>query len=344
MRRFCVLLLSVLLAACGSQSAVELLELHGETMGTTWSVSVVVPPRMLTRERLVELTGEALAGVDSRMSTYRDDSELVRFNRSRSTGWFPVSQPTATVVIEALRISELSSGAFDPTVGPLVELWGFAGRPAGELPPAPDALAAARARVGYRALEARTTPPALRKRRPDLALDLSGIAKGYAVDVVAEQLVGAGAQHFLVEIGGELRAAGRNRSGQPWRVAVEQPSLARGRVQSLVALRNEAIATSGSYRNFAVRGERRFAHIIDPETGAPPSDELVSVSVIAPNAMRADGLATALFALGPARGLALAEREGLGVLFLLAGPDGLSERSTASYEARRLPVAPRGGD
>jgi thiamine biosynthesis lipoprotein len=333
-----LLLFPTLLAACGAPQA-PVLELRGETMGTSYAVEIVDPPPALTRDVLDAATAESLARVDSRMSTWRDDSELMRFNRSRSTQWFPISEDTAIVVAEALHVSELSEGAFDPTVRPLVELWGFAGVPAATLPPAPEGLARARARVGFRDLRARQTPPALRKARADLELDLSGIAKGYAVDLVAEQLARAGATDFLVEIGGELRGSGLNRRGEAWRIAVEQPTLERGRVQSLVALRGEAIATSGSYRNFAARGVQRFAHVLDPHTGAPVGDALVSVSVLAPSAMRADALATALFALGPERGLALAEREDLAVLFLIAGRSGLVERSNAAFDARRIPAA-----
>ena len=330
----------LLALACDAPPASEVLEIGGETMGTRFAVAVVRPPPALTHAALEALTAQVLAGVDERMSTYRDDSELVRFNRSRSTRWFPVSEETALVAREALRVSELSGGAFDPTLGPLVELWGFGPTPAERLPPARDALDRARARVGFQKLDARAAPPALRKRRPDIELDLSGIAKGYAVDAIASRLAQAGAADFLVEVGGELRASGRNRRGEAWRIAVEQPLLERGRVQSLVALRDEAIATSGSYRNFATRGARRFTHVLDPQTGAPSDDPLVSVSVVAPTAMRADALATALFALGAERGRSLAEREQLPVLFLVAEADGLRERSSPSFDARRLAAAP----
>lgn len=328
--------LPLLLAAACAEPRTPSLALDGETMGTRYAVEVVHPPLTLTREALASLSADALAQVDDRMSTWREDSELMRFNRSRSTEWFPVSAQTAFVVAEALRVGALSSGAFDPTVRPLVQLWGFAGEPAVTLPPPPGALDGARARVDFRRLHARAAPPALRKERADLEVDLSGIAKGYAVDLLAERLLEAGAADFLIEIGGELRAAGRNRRGEAWRVAVEQPAYERGRAQCLVSLRDEAIATSGSYRNFAARGGRRFGHILDPDTGAPPDGALVSVSVVTASAARADGLATALFAMGLERGLALAERERLAVLFLVAGAGGVREHSNAAFDARRI--------
>ncbi|NNL65754.1 MAG: FAD:protein FMN transferase [Myxococcales bacterium] len=325
-----------LLAACGAPPGPDVLELRGETMGTDYAVTVVDPPPALTLTVLEAATAEALARVDSLMSTYREDSELMRFNRSAGTDWFPVAAETALVVGEALRISELSGGAFDPTIRPLASLWGFAGFTATTLPPPDAALAQARARVDFRQLRVRSAPPALRKGRPDLELDLSGIAKGYAIDLIAERLAAEGARDFLVEIGGELRASGLNARGEAWRVAVEQPMLDRGRIQSVLELRDESIATSGSYRNFTTRGAERFAHILDPETGAPTEHTLVSVSVVAPTAMRADALATALFALGPERGFALAARERLPVLFLVAAGDHVRERASAPFEARRI--------
>ncbi|NNL68290.1 MAG: FAD:protein FMN transferase [Myxococcales bacterium] len=333
---------AVVLTACRVDPAPEALELRGETMGTTYAVAVTRTSSQLTRETVEDAAVGILARVDSLMSTWREDSELTRFNRSRGSEWFAVSQETALVVEEALRVSELSSGAFDPTVLPLVELWGFAGAPVESLPPARGALSHARGRVDARQLRVRATPPALRKERANLEVDLSSIAKGYAVDRIAEALTAIGATDFLVEIGGELRAAGRNRRGEAWRVAVEQPTLERGRVQTLVALRDEAIATSGSYRNYAARGGERFAHILDPATGAPPASGVVSTSVVSPTAMRADALATALFAMGPERGVELAEREGVGVLFLVIDEDGLRELSNAAFDARRIPAAPPG--
>lgn len=330
-----------LLIAVGCTAACELgrypgvLEIRGEGMGTGYSVTVAQPPPSLDRAVLEVMTSEVLERVDARMSTWRDDSELMRFNRSDTREWFPVSAETAFVVGEALRVSALSDGAFDPTVGPLVKLWGFGGDPAELIPPPSERLAETRERIGFRHLRVRDAPPALRKDRPRVELDLSGVAKGYAVDALAERLSEAGALHFLVEIGGELRARGRNARGDPWRVAIERPALARGHVQAIVSLSDASVATSGHYRNFAVRGDARFSHILDPRSARPVRSELVSVSVIAPTAARADALATALLVLGPEAGWALADREGLAVLFLLEAPEGIRERSTARFDARR---------
>ena len=328
------LALGLILFACGSDGE-SLLEIRGETMGTDYAVRVADPPASLGRASLRALTVEVLGRVDARLSTWRDDSELVRFNRSGGEGWFPVSAETAFVVREALAVSELSGGAFDPTLGPLVALWGFGREPAPTLPPPAEALAGLRDRIGYRHLSVREGPPALRKTLAPLSLDLSGVAKGYAVDAVAERLARAGARHFLVEIGGEVRASGTNARGETWRVAIERPELVRGRIHSVLALRDAAVATSGHYRNFAVRGAERFSHVLDPRTARPVRGPLISVSVVAATAARADALATALLVLGPEEGFGLAEREDLAVLFLIEADEGLRERSTARFDAYR---------
>lgn len=321
--------------ACDPGRQPRRIEIRGETMGTQYSVVVARPPASVDRAALEAMTSEVLERIDARMSTWRDDSELMRFNRSDTSEWFPVSAETAFVVGEALRVSAVSDGALDPTVGPLVRLWGFGRDPAEVVPPAAERLGEVRERVGFRKLRVRDAPPALRKAGPRVELDLSAVAKGYAVDAIAERLSAAAAEHFLVEVGGELRARGSNARGDPWRVAIERPALERGHVQAIVDLVDAAVATSGHYRNFAVRGDARFSHILDPRTARPVKSALVSVSVIAPTAARADALATALLVLGPEAGFSLANREDLAVLFLLEAPDGFRERATEPFEALR---------
>lgn len=334
-------LLAAAPAACDRTHAQDAIRVRGRAMGTTWSVVVAHPKASLSHARLRSLVSQVLDRVDARMSTWRDDSELMRFNRSDTRDWFGVSPETALVAREALRIGVLSDGAFDPTVGPLVDLWGFGRAPVGVLPPAAEALARARARVGFRHLHVRDAPPALRKDRPDVELDLSAVAKGYAVDAVAERLADLALEHFLVEVGGELSARGRNAEGDAWRVGIERPALERGRVEALVRLDDESVATSGPYRNFEVRGDRRYGHVLDPRTGEPVRSDLMSVSVIAARAMHADALATALLVLGPEAGFALAQREGLAVLFLERAGDGWRERSTPEFDARRIAAGRR---
>ena len=277
---------------------------------------------------------QRLDRVEERMSHYRPDSEVSRFNGARSTAPQPMSAETLGVVAEALAVSRESGGAFDVTVGPLVDAWGFG--PAGRAPAAPEeaALAALRTRVGFGLLEIDSAASTLRKRRAEVVIDLSAIAKGYAVDAVASLLAELGVRNYLVEIGGELRAAGANEEGAPWRVAIERPAAGAPAAQRIVPLTDAAIATSGDYRNFYNLDGARVAHMIDPRTGRPASHGLRSVSVIAERCSLADARSTALAVLGPDDGHALAVERGWAALFVTQDGTGrLVERETPAFAA-----------
>lgn len=301
-------------------------------MGTSYSVKAVRLPHEVATDRLQADVDAILRQVNDRMSTYDDDSELSRFNQSRSTDWVKVSTDLLTVVDEALRVSHLSGGAFDVTVGPLVDLWGFGPGPASGEIPTEDQIQAAATKVGYQRLHVRDSPPALRKDDPDLYVDLSAIAKGYGVDQVAAYLEGVGIQSYLVEIGGELRAKGEKGPQTPWRIGIEQPTPAERRVQEIILIRDGAVATSGDYRNFFEVGDQRFSHAIDPRTRRPVTHDLASVTVISASAMHADAMATALLVMGAEAGFQLAQRENLAAYFLVDNGEGFSERSTSAFQ------------
>lgn len=322
-------------AACGGDPGGRV-ELAGETMGTRWSVTLLAPPARSDWRAEIE---QVLARIDVELSTWREDSELSRFNASRSDAWFPVSSETARVVAEALEVSRRTDGAFDPTLRPLVELWGFAARPVRALPPEAAALERARARTGAGAVEVRSEPPALRKHIPDLELDLSAIAPGFGVDAVAERLVSLGAARLLVEIGGELRCVGAGPRDGAWHVAIERPQQGAADWQRVLALRDAAVATSGTYRNFVEIAGERFSHLLDPRTGAPVRHRLVSASVVAPSTSLADAFATGLLVLGPEAGLRVAEREGLAAFFVALRDGRLVESHSPAF-APYLAVAP----
>ncbi|MBN2887213.1 MAG: FAD:protein FMN transferase [Chromatiaceae bacterium] len=311
----CALLVLAVVSGCSSPRD-AILELKGRTMGTSYSIKLAEPPSELDSVALQGRIDARLEQINARMSTYRPDSELSRFNASRSLDWFPVSRELAQLVAQAKAVHDLSGGAFDVTVGPAVDLWGFGPKPAPTEPPDATTIAAVRERIGSDKLEARLDPPALRKTRADLAVDLSAIAKGYGVDAVARLLDEAGIAHYLVEIGGELRARGHKPDANPWRIAIERPNPLAREVYRVVELRDAAMATSGDYRNFIQWGDRHYSHAIDPQTAQPVTHSLASVSVIAADCATADALATALLVLGPERGLALAEREGLAAFFV----------------------------
>ena len=316
---------------------------RGETMGTTYSVQLADPPAGVTPKAARAAVEGELAAVNRQMSTWDRASELSRFNVSSSTDWFPVSPETAAVVALALEIAEASGGAFDPTVGPLVDLWGFGDAPRPTRVPTDAELAAARELVGWRKLHARGDPPALRKDAGGLTVNVSAVAKGHGVDRVAGRLAALGATDFLVEIGGELRAAGTKAGGAPWAAGVEVPTDdvtgAHREVLRAVPLALEpsaaALATSGNYRNFYDLNGERVVHTIDPRTGRPvAAGDLAAVSVLAADCATADALATAGMVLGTDAARRLLDRRGAAALLLVRSGGAVVEVPTAEW--RRL--------
>ena len=322
-----------MLAACSAeQSGDGPIVVTGPTMGTSYSVKLYAGADEIDSEMLETGINALLERINDQMSTYRPDSELSRFNASRELDWFPVSAETARVVHEALGMSNLSGGAFDVTVGPLVNLWGFGPERKDAGLPTAQAIVATMDRVGYRKLAARSSPPALRKQRPDVYVDLSAIAKGFAVDEVAGLLDEHRITSYLVEIGGELRARGVKPDGSPWKVAIERPAPGQRSIQTVVALGDVAIATSGDYRNFLVKGGKHYSHTIDPRTGKPVTHALASVSVIRPTAMPADALATAIMVMGPEAGFRLAVSEKIAAQLVVKSAEGFEARATPEFQ------------
>ncbi len=306
-------------------------------MGTHYSVVLAPPPDAATRDSLAALIAQRLEQINGEMSTYREDSSLSRFNRSTSTDWQAVPAALSDLVARANAISAQTEGAYDITVGPLVELWGFGASGRRDTPPPAAQIAARLAAVGFDKLEVRTQPPALRKRIPGLQVDLSSIAKGWAVDEIAALLDAHDIRGYLVEIGGDLVVRGDKGGGRPWRVAIERPLADRRAVQRIVALRDVAVATSGDYRNFFASGGQHYTHTIDPRTGHSVQHTLAAVTVFAGRAADADAWATALLALGDRDGPATAERAGIRALFVVRDAGGLREiRSSALQRAGLL--------
>lgn len=306
-------------------------------MGTTYSIRLADAP--LGRRELVRLQTDvdaALAEVNRQMSTYQPDSEISRFNRAGANEPVAISADFANVLSRALVLAESTGGAFDPTVGALVNLWGFGPDGLRREVPTADQIAAARQQVGWRHL--RLTPDGrLAKDIPDLQLDLGAIAKGFGVDRVAALLRERGIRNFLVEIGGETLGEGLNVQGEPWRVGVLKPDGSADLHGVARLTGGKAIATSGDYRNFYRDENGRIqAHIIDPRTAAPVRHAVASVSVLADDCLTADALATALFVLGPDEGLPLlaARFPGVEALFLLRSEDGgFTESASPGFAA-----------
>lgn len=331
-----MLLMPLLMSGCAREAEIVL---SGPTMGTTYTVKAVAAPPDVTAAHLRETIDNVLATVDRQMSGYRPDSELSRFNASRSTDWFAVSPEMSTVVAAAQGIAERSGGALDITVAPLVALWGFG--PAGEQASLPDEarLQDVRRRIGHSKLSTRAEPPAVRKDIAELSIDLNAVAPGYAVDLMIERLEALGIRNCMVDIGGEVRVLGQGPTG-PWRIAVEKPADGEPEPYLILELDRVAVATSGEYRHSRMREGRRLSHSIDPRTARPVDHDLASVVVIADTALEADGWATAFNVLGSEQGYALASRLGLSALFIHRKDGELQHRATPGFE-RYLANAPR---
>lgn len=315
-------------AATDTASA-ALRELRGLSMGTTWSVKLVAAAAALPAlERGIQAR---LDEVVAQMSTWETGSDISRYNRAEAGSVHALPAAFADVLQAALALAADTDGAYDPTIGPLTDLWGFGPAGARAQAPASAPLAQARERVDWRRLRFDAARNEL--LQPGGAyLDFSSIAKGYGVDRVADWLLAQGVADCLVEVGGELRGHGRKPDGGAWRVAVEQPGH-EDQTAAVIALDGLAIATSGDYRRYFQRDAQRYSHTLDPRTGAPIEHALASVTVLHERCMHADALATALTVLGVRAGLAYANRRQLAALFVAREGDGFVTHSTPGFVA-----------
>ena len=309
--------------------ALDVYALHGETMGTTWSIKLVAPPRhalALVRESIERVLDRIVA----QMSTWIADSDISRFNRAGPGTWHELPAGFYEVLQYALTVSDDTDGAFDPAVGALVDLWGFG--PRGRRAECPGDAAINHARVQCRRLKLASGRRALQPG--GMQLDLSGVAKGFAVDCVAQRLDRLGIADHLVEIGGELRGTGVKPDGTPWWVALEgSQSCADMMPETVVALHGFSVATSGdAVRHFEIDG-RHYSHTIDPRIGYPIPHRMAAVTVLHRRCMCADALATALAVLGPEAGFEHAATHGIAARFIVRCPDGPQERITPAYSA-----------
>ncbi|MEM9257067.1 MAG: FAD:protein FMN transferase [Pseudomonadota bacterium] len=322
---FCLLLVSLL----GCQQRPDVVKLTGPTMGTIWHVTYVSGTATVSEREIAEGISQQLEAVNSSMSTYRDGSEINRINAAPEGDWIALSPSFAAVLSTALAVGSASRGAYDVTVGPLVDLWGFGPEGAVTEVPGDDSIRAMLGRIGHDQLEFEAAGQRLRKRGA-LELDFSSLAKGYGVDRISDWLLAQGVGRFLVEVGGEIRTAGLSGRGDLWRVAIEQPEAGARNVAATVALRDLALATSGDYRNFFTVDGVQYSHTIDPRSGYPIDHPLVSVTVAHPSGMFADAWATALLALGEeAEAVALAQA--LAVYFIHRSDEGYEHSYTPEF-------------
>ncbi|MFT5351167.1 MAG: thiamine biosynthesis lipoprotein [Planctomycetota bacterium] len=328
---FVFLLYSFCIAGCEQETKPSpLLTLGGLTMGTTYTIKINEAGMSLPVEKINAEINNILIDINGKMSTYIDDSELSRINQSTSLSWIPVSPDLYQLLNDAINISQLSNGSFDITVGPLVNLWGFGPNKSQEIPGTSE-ISEALSRTGFQQITLRHSPPALQKRRADIYIDLSGIAKGYAVDKIAEYLEQQNIDNYMVEIGGEIRAKGVNKVAFAWRIGIEKPEVEKRGVQRVIKLDNIAMATSGDYRNYFEEDGKRYSHTIDPHSGFPITHDLASVTVLHKFTAWADALATAFLVMGKDAAYEIAEKENLAVLFLQRTETGYKETYTDAF-------------
>lgn len=326
----------LLLLLATSAPAEEPLRINGPTMGSYYSV-VIDTPGQASQKQLQQDIEAIFARISSMMSTWDNNSEISRFNASDTCNWFPVSPEFAFVAAEALRVHELTEGSLDVTIAPLIDAWGFGSSGKKTIPP-PEVIQTALRKIGSRHLQVRNDPPAIRRCVPGLQISLNSLAPGYAADLVSELLRARGLERHVVDVGGEIHAGRCKLNGAPWRLGVESPL---GGLHTAVEMTDSSIATSGDYRNFFIINDRRYAHVLDPRSGYPVEDPPASVSVIHASAMTADAIATGMMVLGPQRGLQIARRQKLDVMFLVVHKDGsMEEFSVGRFADSEQPATP----
>lgn len=316
-----------LLSGCGGD---RLQSLSGPTMGSTWSVQYVQhangPAASLVQAEVEGILSE----VDRQMSTYRSDSDIERFNGLPANSCQPMPEPVLQLVRVGEQLSRDSDGAFDLTVEPLLDLWGFGPQGREEKVPSASALAEVRQRVGHGHL--RIEGRELCKDAP-VEVDFNSIAAGYAVDRMAARLAQLGIDSFLAEATGELKAVGRKPDGTPWRIALEEPRDDQQVAQRVIAVDGYGVSTSGDYRNYFEQDGQRYSHTFDARLGRPITHRLASVTVIHPSALMADGLSTLLLILGPEAGWEYAEKHAIAGFFVMRADTGFVTRSNPAFDA-----------
>lgn len=334
-QRFIFLFTAIIFLSACTKAQTPLVAISGETMGTTYNIKYVnhqAQGKAVTASEVKADVDALLVKTNQLMSTYITDSELSQLNKSVAGTAYPISAQTEYVIEEAIRLNTLSQGKLDITVGPLVNLWGFGPQARPDSLPSHEALDEVSKYVG---IDKFTLENGMLTKHHDLVyIDLSTIAKGYAVDKIAQLLESKSIHNYLVEIGGEMRVAGTKPHNQNWLIAIEKPITHERGIQRIIHIGDNAIASSGDYRNYFEEAGVRYSHLIDPTTAYPIQHNLVAVSVVAKTSISADGLATALIVMGKNAGLEMAEANNIAALFITKEGDEFVEYTTSAFNAQ----------
>jgi FAD:protein FMN transferase len=329
---FALLLIVFVLPGC--QKSPREAEVSGEAQGTTYHIKLVLDNTSPSLEEIRRQISATLAEIDAQMSNYREDSEISRINRLERTTWLPVSQEIADLLVIAHKVYERSDGCYDLTVKPLFDLWGFSRQE--NRVPTQDEIDALLPHIGMSLLEVDAVNQRIRKKDPKLKIDLSSIAQGYSVGVVARNLEALGIRNYLVEIGGEMMVKGRKANGNDWRVAVQTPTPLTREIQKIIDVREQsgtAIMTAGTYQHFFEENGQTYSHILNPKTGRPVTHHLRSVTVMHDDPAWADAWDTALLCVGEQEATRIAEAEKLKVLLIYDSDGKLTEHMSKAFVA-----------
>lgn len=319
------------LLSCDRENKTKQMEIHGPTMGTTYSVKLLDFNQASNQEEIEALISSSLEKFNQIFSTYLSDSEISRVNQAAANEWIPVSHAFCVLLETAQEVSEVSGGAFDVTIGPLVNLWGFG--PSGKnAAPSEEDISKLIDETGYQFLILDCANKQIRKEK-NIEIDLSAIAKGHATSLIKDELLAIGATDMMIEIGGELTLVGKNQNRQPWRIAIEKPVGIEREAAQLLSVSDVSIATSGDYRNYYEVDGQRISHTIDPSTGSPITHALASVTVISENGALADAWATALNVLGESKAYSLAQELNLAAYFIVRVGDGFEVKYTDAFSS-----------
>ncbi|NVJ58932.1 MAG: FAD:protein FMN transferase [Gammaproteobacteria bacterium] len=317
----------LLLAACDEP---QYQKINGFTMGTSYQV--VFKGKSKNTKQLKDDIERRLDELNQNLSTYIDDSDLMLLNSYQSTDCKKVTTDTLEVTKTALYVYTLSNGVFDPGLGPLIELWGFDRKDTHQVIPSKNQINEELSQLSFRSTKVDVSEKCIAKGSEDLFINLSAIAKGYAVDEIAQIVEGFEINNYMVEIGGELKTSGNNPKGHSWNIAIESPTSESRTVQKVINPGIMSVATSGDYRNYFEKDGKRYSHTIDPTTGYPIDHKLASVTVINESAMLADALATAIMVMGPERGLEFANANQIPVFLIVKGADEFIEVQNKAFE------------